>query len=68
MREPGTAAGIINIDASGSNPIYGASTTNDICAAFLVRLRVRLKNIVAILNIPADGTTACSDVCRVDIG
>ena len=40
----------------------------DICAGFLVRLRVRLKNIVAILNIPADGTTACSDVCRVDIG
>ena len=28
VREPGTAAGIINIDASGSNPIYGASTTN----------------------------------------
>ena len=27
-REPGTAGGIINIDASGSNPIYGASTTN----------------------------------------
>lgn len=28
VREPGTAGGIINIDASGSNPIYGASTTN----------------------------------------
>ena len=27
-REPGTAGGIINIDASGSNSIYGASTTN----------------------------------------
>lgn len=26
-REPGTAGGIINIDASGSNPIYGASNT-----------------------------------------
>ena len=28
VRESGTAGGIINIDASGSNPIYGASTTN----------------------------------------
>lgn len=28
VREPGTAGGIINIDASGANSIYGASTTN----------------------------------------
>lgn len=27
-REPGTSSGIINFDASGSNPIYGASVTN----------------------------------------
>lgn len=27
-REPGTASGIINFDASGSNSIYGASLTN----------------------------------------
>ena len=27
-REPGTSSGIINFDASGSNPIYGASLTN----------------------------------------
>nr|DAI77898.1 MAG TPA: hypothetical protein [Caudoviricetes sp.] len=28
MREPGTASGIVNFNAAGSNPIYGASTTN----------------------------------------
>lgn len=28
MREPGTAAGIVNFNAAGSDPIYGASTTN----------------------------------------
>ena len=27
-REPGTSSGVISFDASGSNPIYGASTTN----------------------------------------
>lgn len=39
-REPGTAGGIINIDASGSNPIYGASTTNQPAAIrFLCLIR-----------------------------
>ena len=28
MREPGTASGIVNFNAAGSDPIYGASTTN----------------------------------------
>ena len=28
MREPGTASGIVNFNAAGSNPIYGTSTTN----------------------------------------
>ena len=40
VREPGTAGGIINIDASGSNPIYGASTTNQPAALrFLCLIR-----------------------------
>ena len=39
----------------------------DIRASLLIRLRVSLKNIVAILNIPADSAPTGCDVCRVNV-
>nr|DAP56778.1 MAG TPA: hypothetical protein [Caudoviricetes sp.] len=39
----------------------------DIRASLFTLLCVSLKNIVAILDIPANGATASSDVCRVNV-